>query len=323
MCTALTIVKNSLYFGRNMDIEDNFGQKVVITPRNYKLSTKRAGDIITRFAMIGMANVCDNFPLYAECANEKGLCMAGLYFPSNGKYVSEEDITKKAIAPYELIPYILANCQSVAEAVKLLGTIEIASIPFSENYPIVPLHFIISDANGSVTVESTAKGLEIFDNPYGVLTNNPPFDFHIENVKRYASLSASNPDAVVIGGQEITPYSEGFGALGLPGDFSSSSRFIKALFCKNNSVCEKDEKSSVMQVFHILDSVAMVRGSVITKNDKYDTTIYSCCINATKGIYYFKSYDDCAITKIAMNDDRKNSKDLTVCDISGTGFIER
>lgn len=312
MCTAFTFNKTHFYFGRNMDIEYHFGEKVVITPRNYKIATKKAGILNIDYAMIGMATVVNDYPLYAEAVNEKGLCMAGLNFPSYASYIREDKIKKTAVTPFELIPYILGKCADIEEAKALIETIDIVDIAFSKSMPLAPLHWIIADKNASITLECTQDGMHIYDNAFGVITNNPPFPFHQENARQYLNLSPENTPNNFAKDFELKPFGQGMGAIGLPGDFSPASRFIKTLFCKANSVCDDNENACVSQVFHILDSVAMVSGSVITPDKKPDITTYSACINASKGIYYYKTYDNNQITMVQMTEERKNADALTV-----------
>lgn len=295
-----------------MDIEYTFGESVVITPRGFRFPLKRLGTLAVSHALIGMASVTEGYPLYAEAANEKGLCMAGLNFPRNAVYTPESEIKKKAVTPYELILYILGSCGNLSEAEELLTETEIADIPFSPSLPLAPLHWIVSDASGSIVIESTAEGLRIYDNPYGVLTNNPPFPFHRENIRQFLHLSAEFPENRLSTEHALYPFGQGAGAIGLPGDYSPASRFVKAFFCKTNSVCGDSEDSCTAQVFHILDSVAMVRGTVLTPDGKPDFTTYSCCINASKGIYYYKTYENSRVTEVALTKERKNSQKLLV-----------
>lgn len=312
MCTVFTFLRDNLYFGRNMDIEYHFGEKVVITPRDFPITTRRAGMLSKHYAIIGMANVTDNYPLYAEAVNEKGLCMAGLNFPQNAYYVKEKDANKTMITPFELIPYVLGKCASLQDAKELIQNIDIVDIPFSQSMPLAPLHWIVSDREGSITIECTARGMNIYDNKYGVLTNNPEYPFHEENIRQYMHLSPKNATNNFCTNVDIAPFGQGMGAIGLPGDFSPASRFVKTVFCKANSKCDNDEMSCVSQVMHILDSVAMVKGSVVTETNLDDVTIYSSCINASLGIYYYKTYTNNQITKIELTKERKEGDKLTI-----------
>ena len=172
-----------------------------------------------------------------------------------------------------------------------------------------PLHWIISDRHGSITVESVKEGLKIYDNPYGVLTNNPTFDWHLMNVNNYMSLSEAYPDNKLSQKHSFDAYSLGMGALGLPGDFSSASRFIRAVFVKEKSPCFEGEKDSVSHFFHMLYSVAMPKGCVLTRGGECEYTRYSSCCNADKGIYYYTTYGNMNITEVDMHsvniDDRE------------------
>lgn len=291
MCTVITLVKDGLFFGRNMDIDFDSGLRVVVMPREYPLTTKKAGALLKHYAVTGAARVEDGYPLYADGCNEKGLCMAGLNFPFNAVYANGEKEGKTSLTPYELIPYVLGKCADIREAKRLFENTEIVGIPFKEGLPLAPLHWIVADKNGSFVVERTQSGVSLYDDPAGVLTNNPPFPTHLENIKKYDGLCVKNrqnlPARV-----EKTAFSEGEGAIGLPGDMSSPSRFVRAWFTLKNSVCGDSVKEKVSQVFHILSSVAMTKGAVVTQGGGLDVTAYSCCIDAGNAAYYYKKYDD-------------------------------
>lgn len=312
MCTALTFGTNPLYFGRNMDLEYTFGESVVITPRDCPLPMKCCAPLTSHYAMIGMASVVNQYPLYAEAANEWGLCMAGLNFPGNACYLPQAQAVKRPVAPYELILQVLGTCKDLDQARALLDQLDIVAVPFLPTLPLAPLHWIIAHRQGSLTVECTQSGLHVYGNPYGVLTNNPPFPFHRENLRQFLNLSPRYPENRFAPEYPLSPFGQGAGALGLPGDFSPASRFVKALFCKENSSCPTDEPSCVAQVFHILDSVAMVRGTVITPEGKPDYTTYSCCIQADAGRYYYKTYENNQITQIALTPERREGEALLV-----------
>ncbi len=299
MCTAISYRRDASYFGRNLDLERGFGEGVVITPRNYEIKIRCARSIPSHYAMIGMATVIDDIPLYYEATNEKGLSMAALNFPDNAVYYEfRED--KDNIAPFEFIPWILAQCSTVNEAKQLLEKINLVSINFSEELPLSPLHWMISDKECSIVAEPLKEGLKIYDNPFEVLTNNPPFDFHRTNASQYMGLGTGRAFSQFKENIPMNNFSLGFGALGLPGDFSSPSRFIRALFVKENSVSECNEKSSVNQFFHILNSVAMPKGCVLSKGE-FEYTLYSSCCNADAGIYYYTTYNNPEITAVNMH----------------------
>lgn len=300
MCTAATYKTNDFYFGRTLDYEFSYCDEVTITPRNYPFSFKYLGEINTHYAMVGMSYVANDYPLYYEAINEKGLGVAGLNFVGNAHYNDFVE-GKDNIAQFELIPFILSKCTTVKEAKNLLNNINIVNIPFSKDLPVAQLHWIIADKDECITVESVKEGLKIYHNPVGVLTNNPPFDKQMFQLNNYMHLSPKNPENTFSNKLNLESYSRGMGALGLPGDLSSQSRFIRASFTKMNSVSGDSESESVSQFFHILGSVDQQRGCCELDNGEYEITIYTCCCNASKGIYYYTTYDNHQITAVDMN----------------------
>ncbi len=309
MCTAVSYKTKDHYFGRNLDLERGYDERIVITPENYVFSFRYMPSLERHYSMIGMAAVINDYPLYFEATNSEGLSVAGLNFPENSVY-NDFCQGKDNITSFELIPYILAKCANIKQARLLIANLNIVSDAFSDDLPTSPLHWIISDKDKSITIESTVNGLNIYDNPFGILTNNPPFDYHTHNINNYMNLNESALENRLGASLELKNYSLGMGALGLPGDFSSASRFIKAVFLREKSVCDKSEEGSVCQFFHILDGVAMPYGCVMTPKGEYEYTRYSSCCNTDKGIYYFKTYN-CPVPKsVRLNDYNLNSSKL-------------
>lgn len=306
MCTAATYKTKDFYFGRTLDYEFSYNEDVTITPRNFTFNFTHMGMMKHHYAIIGMAYVADGYPLYYDAVNEKGLCMAGLNFVGNAVY-SEPKEGKDNIAQFEFIPWILAGCATVKDAIKLLEKINLLNTPFSDELPLAQLHWIIADSTQAVTVESVEDGLKIYDNPVGVLTNNPPFDKQMFALNNYMNLSPKSPQNQFADGLKLQMYSRGMGALGLPGDLSSQSRFIRVSFVKMNSISGEGEKESVSQFFHILNSVDQQRGCCELEGKKYEITIYTSCCNADKGIYYYTSYDNHQITAVDMNNENLDS----------------
>jgi len=299
MCTAISFKTKDHYFGRNMDYEYSYEESVTITPRNYSFIFRRVKPLQNHYAMIGVAYVVEDYPLYYEATNEKGLSIAGLNFPQNAVYHVEVE-EKDNIAPFEFIPWVLGQCASIDECKELLSRMNMVNIHFSEELLLSPLHWMISDKERSITVESVIDGLKVYDNPVGVLTNNPPFETQMFMLNNYMGLSSEQIENRFCKTLNLQAYSRGMGAMGLPGDLSSSSRFIKAAFTKMNSVSGESESESISQFFHILGSVEQQRGCVHMGNDQYEITIYSSCCNTDKGIYYYKTYENSQITAVDM-----------------------
>lgn len=317
MCTAATYKTKDFYFGRTLDYDFSYSEEVTVTPRNYPFSFRNISTVESHYAIIGMAYIQQDYPLYYDAANEKGLCMAGLNFVGNAKY-GRTASGKDNIAQFELIPWILSKCSTVKEAVALLENINITDTPFSDRLPVAQLHWIIADSEDAITVESVASGINIYKNPVGVLTNNPPFDHQLFNLNNYMSLSSKSPKNSFSDKLSLGTYSRGMGALGLPGDLSSQSRFVRAAFVKMNSVSGSTEPESVNQFFHILGSVEQQRGSCEVSDGKFEITVYTSCINADKGIYYYTTYDNHQISSVNMhNEDLDGSRLIRYPLVSG------
>lgn len=299
MCTAVTYKTKDFYFGRTLDYEFSYGEEITITPRNYVFCFHNTNKMCTHYAMIGMAHIEQEYPLYYDAVNEKGLGMAGLNFVGNAAY-KECKKAKNPIAPFEFIPWILGQCASVKEAKEVLEKMELADIPFSDTLPAAKLHWLIADQNEAITVECMQSGLHIYDNPAGVLTNNPPFPMQMFQLNNYMQLSAKEPKNHFCNKLPLGTYSRGMGALGLPGDLSSQSRFVRAVFVKTHAVSGDAENESVNQFFHILGSVEQQKGCCDLGNGKYEITLYTSCCNASKGIYYYTTYENHQITAIDL-----------------------
>ncbi len=297
MCTALTLTTRDHYFGRNLDLDRSYGEEVCVMPRSCPLVFRQMGPMPRHYAMIGMATVVEGVPLFYEASNEHGLAMAGLNFPGNA-YYGPVTRGKDNVAPFEFIPWILGQCRDLKEARQLLERLCLVNIPFSESLPLSPLHWMLCDREGSLVVEAMADGLQIHENPVGVMTNNPPFPQQLKNLERYRHLRTDNSQAAPVPKQA---YCQGLGAVGLPGDVSSMSRFVRAVFGRENSVCKDDELSSVGQFFHLLTWVGMVRGTCKTDEGTWDITGYSACINTDRGLYYYTTYDNRRITCVDMH----------------------
>ena len=303
MCTAISA---NNYFGRNLDFEHTFGEQVIITPRSY-LFDKRG-----KYAIIGMGIDSGGFPLYFDGTNEKGLSMAGLNFPKYCVY-NKPIANKNNIPSYDFLPYILSFCANVEDAKKLISDINITDEAFSPKFQPSPLHWIVSDKHISITVEQTKEGIFVYDNTVGILTNSPAFPMHMTNLSNYMSLTAGEPENRFSKAISLEPYSGGMGAMGLPGDLSSMSRFVRAAFVKLNSVFGETEEEKVNQFFHILRSVYQQKGCAMV-GDKYEITNYSSCCNTDKGIYYYNTYSNSRIIGVNMYNEKLDGDNLIVYD---------
>ena len=309
MCTAATYRTKDFYFGRTLDYEFSYGEEITVTPRNYPFSFRHLPEKREHYAIIGMAHVEEDYPLYYDAVNEKGLGMAGLNFVGNAVY-GEVREGKENVAVFELIPYILSQCENIEEAREILKKIQITDTRFKEQLPNGRLHWIIADEKEAITVESVTEGLKIYENAPGVLTNNPPFPMQMFQLNNYMQLSSRQPENLFSDQLSLETYSRGMGALGLPGDLSSASRFVRVAFTKLHARSGEGEADSVGQFFHILGSVEQTRGCCELENGKYEITIYTSCCNATKGIYYYTTYTNRQITAVDMHREKLDGTEL-------------
>ncbi len=308
MCTCITMKTRDVYFGRTMDIHYHFGEQVAVTPRGLSITLKSGEVFESWYAMIGMASVRGSYPLYAEATNERGLSMAGLNFPDNAWY-GEPLPGKTNLAPYELIPWVLGSFGTIEEVKRELPSVWLTDIPLNKDTPLSPLHWMISDrTGGSLVVEQTREeGLRVYDNPFGVLTNNPTFPYHSMNLNSFMNLTSQPPQNRFCKGLDLTAFGSGMGSIGLPGDNSPTSRFVRTCFNRANSLCGDSEEDSVSQFFHILDNVWMVRGSTMLKGSVCNTTTYACCMNVFKGVYYYKTYSNSQLTAVRLTEENINA----------------
>lgn len=304
MCTGVRFSddKGNMYFGRNLDWSTPYGQKVVITPRGFKYHSAFLGEQQTKYAIIGMAIVAENVPLYFDCANEAGLGIAGLNFPGYADYAPDAVFGKTNIAAYEFPLWVAMNFKSVDEVEKALENTAIVAKPISEQYPVSELHFIIGDAKRSIVVEYTKNGMEIFHNDVDVLTNQPGYGWHEENLRNYLNLFPQMPKEVKWRGAKFTAFGSGSLMRGIPGDYYSPSRFVRVAYLNTHYPVQSTEEANVSRLFHTLTGVAMINGAAEMGDGKCELTIYTGGYSSATQTYYYNTYEDPAIKSVAMKD---------------------
>ena len=311
MCTAICYKTKNTYFGRNLDLEYSYEESVVMTPREFPLPFRFKPSMSTHYAMIGMAYVKDGYPLYYDAMNEKGIGMAGLAFEGNAVYRKVEEGFDN-VTPYEFIPWVLAQCATMEEVRELLAKLRLVDVDFSKELPNSPLHFMISDGVKSIVVESVKEGLQVYENAIGVLTNNPPFPYHLLHLSNYMRLTKKRPETTFAENLELEVYSRGMGGIGLPGDLSSQSRFVRVAFVRLNAVSGETEEESMQQFFHILTSVEQPKGCVLLENGKHEYTLYSSCMSLARGIYYYVTYEDRDVKTVEMKKEEMRGNRLVI-----------
>ena len=312
MCTAISI--DSGMFGRTLDLECSYGEGVIIKPRCFSLKGTNGERISGGHAIIGVGTVREGYPLYYDAMNEHGVYIAGLNFPFSARFHSPEKCNDKCrITVYELIPYVLSRVKSSREAINMLREAVIIEAPFNPNLASARLHWMVADTDHCAVIECEEHGMKIYDNTIGVLTNEPSFDFHLKNLSRYISLSPNEPHGSPFMGEVAQRRSNAVGGFGLPGDFTSESRFIRAAFISSSYVSKK--KICAGDLFHILDSVAIARGVVRKDDGENIITVYTSVADANSLSYHYTTYDNRDVRRVSMGDFDVDQRDLFVIDL--------
>ena len=308
MCTSMLWKSSDSYFGRNLDMECSYGEEIIFVPRKFDFKFKFSNQPQKSFSTCGIGIVKDGYPLFYDGMNEKGLAIAGLRF-RDAKYCS--CILSNSVAPYEFIPFLLSQCETCKEAKMLISDICISEINFSDEYPYAPLHWMIADKDEAVTVECTNGKITVYDNIPGILTNMPSFDYQVFNLSNYINLTSGYPDNRFSECFSPDIYSRGMGAIGLPGDMSSMSRFVRGTFVKLNTKnrfsSESEEKS---QFFHMLYSVYQPKGCTVTENEDEEYTVYTSCYNLNKKALTLTTYDNWSFKCFEMKNEDNDSDSL-------------
>ena len=300
MCTAISWKNKGHYFGRTLDHTCSFGEEVTVTPRNFPLRFRHAGALPRHYAIVGMAHTDQEYPLYYDAVNEKGLAIAGLNMEGFTHYPPACP-GKTNIAHFELIPWLLGQCGDAAQAVEKLREAVLSDDTFSPEHPAARLHWLIADSREAFALEALEDGLHIWSNPVGVLTNSPPFPQQLFQLRNFMHLTAGMPRNRFAPSLSLEPYSYGMGALGLPGDLSSQSRFIRAAFMQRNSHCPPRQETEVSQFFHILDTVQQPKGCTRCEDDTLEYTLYASCCDTARGIYYYSTYENRQIQAVELH----------------------
>lgn len=318
MCTAISFRAEDFYFGRTLDYDCMFQSEVVVMPRNYPLRFRFLEEMPHHYALCGMAYIRDGVPLFYDGMNEKGLAVAALSFGEDIVY-SEESIGIQNIASFEVIPYILAACKSAREAKEQLKSAVITDTPFDSELPPSPLHWIFADGRECFVAEYSKEGMNIYDDCFGILTNAPAFPFQKENLNDYMGVSAKVEENRFCVDLPLQRYSRGMGGIGLPGDFSSRSRFVRGTFLKFNSCPEGDDR--VGEVFSLLSGVSIPKGAVVLEEERYHRTLYTSCMNVSRGEYYYTTCTNRRINGVRMMEEDLSAEKLSLFPLELTQSI--
>lgn len=315
MCTGVRFTDKSgnLFFGRNLDVPMNYGEKIVITPRNYPIPYRFIEAKETKRAIIGVGIAVDKYPLYFDCVGESGLSIAGLDFLGYAHFTPKPIEGKINLTPYELMLWVVDEFDSVRDLKEALKNVNLVNDPFNSSMPVASLHWIVSDKEQSIVIEQTeTKGLVAYDNPVGVLTNSPEFDWHLTNLTNYLNINPQDAPAKMWGTKDVEPFGVGTGGLGLPGEAMSPSRFVRIAYYNNHYPVEDTEVKNVAKFFNMLKAVAMVEGSVVDSSQKNVATAYTSCYSVANKTCYFNRLHDFTIQSAQLDDSNVSARELTV-----------
>ena len=312
MCTSIfTTTKDGKYIlSRTMDFSFPLEATPIYIPQNYEWrSAVNQKHFKTNFGFIGAGRLLGDAYFMADGVNEHGLSVAELYLPGEAKYQDYEESSKLNMAPHEVILWMLGNLTSVLDLEKQVGKINIVEAVAPILNIITPLHWIITDSDGRcVVIEPTQKKLKIKQNPIGVMTNTPLLEWHIENLRNFLNVRPKQLEAVKYGDYIATPFSQGTGTSGLPGGYTPPERFVRAAFFKEYSQEAANEVAGVNSSQHILNTVRIPKGIVVTDSDEEDYSLYSASmVNNTK-TYYFTSYENHQISKLVLDNELLNKE---------------
>ena len=292
MCTSLqfTDADGYLYFGRNLDWFHGYGQSLFLTPRNHPANTGHR-------AMMGVGLVYEGFPTYFDCANENGLAAETQNFVGYAKFPTEAAEGTQAVEAYAFPFWAVSNFASVAELREALEDVTIV-----DSSGTSAQHWMVGDASGSIVVESQADGLHVYDDAVNVMTNQPPFPWHMENLRNYLNSTDTLTETTTWGALDMEPYGVGAGMRGIPGDMYSTSRFVRAAYINTHSPATDTEADGVARLFHTLESVGMIKGCGINAEGQPEYTVYASGYSQREQRYYYHDYTDTALRSIALED---------------------
>lgn len=299
MCTAITLQSqsNEVFFGRTMDFSHEIIPKLYIVPSSYVWHNNLNNNLIKdSLQFIGLGQKLDGILGFYDGVNEKGFAAASLYFAGYAQYSTTTLNDTEQIASIDFLHYILGRCTSVKELTSLLKDITIVGIPDPVTNTIAPLHWVATDRSGAcVVIEPTDKGLELINNPIGVMSNSPDFNWHMINLRNYIETSPTQTEEVFWDSIRLTPFGQAAGTTSLPGGFTSPERFVRTAYLKTHLPKPKDSREAITACFHIMESVSIPKGAVITNQNTCDYTKYTSFINTNTCEYFYKTYDDITI----------------------------
>ena len=316
-CTGISLVAGdgAVIRARTMEFDHDFHSDLIIAPRGHRFASADGDPVGLKWTgKYGFAGVNGlGRPLVVDGVNEKGLSAGMFYFPGYATYrkVSAED-EGKVLAPWDVATYALGTCATADEAAEAVRKAAVGALAMKGWGIVPPLHYVFSDASGRcLVVEHTPDGVKVHDDPLGVITNAPTFDWHMTNLRNFGGLSANNPAPVKVGDVSLAPFGLGGGMRGLPGDFTPPSRFIRAVAFTRSTPAAPTAREGVAQAFHILNQFDIPRGSVREGHDFLESTQWTSATDNTNRRFYVRTYENSRIRTV----------DLRRCDLDAASIV--
>lgn len=331
-CTGIRIKPKdgSVIVARTLEFADDIHSNIIVIPREKAFVGTAPGDKAglrwkTKYGIVG-ANAF-GMPAIIDGLNEKGLVVGLFYFPGYAKYqqVKAKDL-ERALAPWELGVYLLGGCANVKEAVEAARGIRVGEVVQKDMGFVPPCHYFVNDASGQCAVLEYVDGeLKVHDNPLAVMSNSPAFDWHITNLRNYVNLSVTNVPPVSVAGIKLPGFGQGSGMLGLPGDFTPPSRFIRAVAFSQSALPVATAHEGVLQAFHILNQFDIPKGAargVEHGKEVADYTLWTSASDLKNLRYFFHTFDNRRIKMIDLTKVDLNAKQIATISMAGKEVIE-
>ena len=334
-CTGirLTADDGTVVHARTLEFGIDIHSDVMMVPRGYARTGttpdgKEGLKWKSKYASVGLNGV--GLPILFDGLNEKGLAVGMFYFPGSAQYPAyNAKETRKTIAQWELPSWILENFASVAEVKANIGNIVVASAMFAAWGFAPEAHYIVHDASGnSIVVEYVGGKLNIHDAPLGVITNSPTYDWHMTNLRNYLNFSLTDPPAVQLGPVKLTNFGMGSGMLGLPGDFTPPSRFVRAVAFSQSVFRSETGHDAVVEAFHVLNQFDIPKGSAREPqkdehgNTLADYTVWTSASDLKAKQFYFRTYENSQIRMVDLMKMKIDGKDIVKLSTKGEEVIQ-
>ena len=334
-CTGIRLIAEdgTVVHARTMEFAIDIHSDVIMVPRGYARTGttpdgKEGLKWKAKYASVGANGV--GLPVLFDGLNEKGLAAGTFYFPTSARYMpySAAD-AGKTIAQWEVGSWILENFASVEEVKANIGNIVVPAVVFG-GWGFAPeAHYIVHDASGkSIVIEYVGGKLNVYDNPLGVITNSPTFDWHMTNLRNYLNFSMTSTPPVQLGSIKLLPTGQGSGMLGLPGDFTPPSRFVRAVAFSQSVFKPKTGDDAVLEAFHVLNQFDIPKGAAREhEKDEHgnilaDYTIWTSANDLKGKRFYFRTYENSQIRMVDLTKMNLDAKEITKISMKGAESIK-